>query len=184
MSDYDPGLSDYYLVNTSDGTRKLARPKSSVSAVRFRRARNTRFSLTAKIGIQLLDRDGRTVNLTQGLGVNFFNEENDEPATPPSYGVAGLDQRRSRRVCFTIALTSGKSHLMAAGAKNLTDGVGRREKTRFSLRAVWIRKSAAIDPAKPMLLHAENEETRRFRILSRQDQRRFAGETGHGREGL
>src|SRR5438034_6229208 len=32
MSDYDPGLSDYYLVNTTDGTRKLLGQKTRFGA--------------------------------------------------------------------------------------------------------------------------------------------------------
>jgi len=32
MSDYDPGLTDYYLVNTDDGTRKLVGQKQRFGA--------------------------------------------------------------------------------------------------------------------------------------------------------
>src|SRR5437763_10380099 len=45
------------------------------------------------------------------------------------------------------------------GAKNLTDNVGRQSKIQFR----YVRldpKERSIDPAKPLLLHAENEETR------------------------
>ena len=59
----------------------------------------------------------------------------------------------------TIVTTSGKSRLTAARAKNLTDGVGRKEKT--ALRYVRLDpKERWIDPDKPMLLRAENQETR------------------------
>src|SRR6185312_11813250 len=44
-------------------------------------------------------------------------------------------------------------------AKNVTDGVGRKEKT--ALRYVRLDpKERSIDPDKPMLLSAENQETR------------------------
>jgi hypothetical protein len=45
-----------------------------------------------------------------------------------------------------------------SGAKNLTDSVGRREHVQFR----YVRldpKERSIDPAKPLLLHAENQDT-------------------------
>jgi dipeptidyl aminopeptidase/acylaminoacyl peptidase len=157
MSDYDPGLSDSYLVNTVDGTRKLLGSKQ-----RF----GVSVSPNAKYAIYFDGKDwnsysiadGRTVNLTRTLGVNFFDEENDEPSLPSSYGVGGWTKDDAAVLLydhFDIWQVSPDG----TGAKNLTDGVGRKEKT--VLRYVRLDpKERSIDPAKPLLLHAENEETR------------------------
>ena len=88
MSDYDPGLTDYYLVKADDGSRKLVGQKQ-----RF----GVSISPGAKYAIYFDGKDwisysiatGATLNLTKNLGVHFFNEDNDEPALPPPYGVAG-----------------------------------------------------------------------------------------------
>jgi dipeptidyl aminopeptidase/acylaminoacyl peptidase len=157
MSDYDPGLSDYYLVNTADGTRKLVGQKQRFGASLSPGAKYS-ISFDGKDWNSYSIADGRTVNLTRGLGVNFFNEENDEPATPPSYGFAGWT-RDDREVLLYDRYDIWQVAPDGSSAKNLTDGVGRRDKT--VLRYVRLDpKERSIDPAKPLLLHAENEETR------------------------
>jgi dipeptidyl aminopeptidase/acylaminoacyl peptidase len=157
MSDYDPGLSDFYLVNTTDGTRKLVGQKQ-----RF----NASLSPAAKYVIYFDGKDwnsysvadGRSLNLTKDLGVHFFNEDNDEPAPPPSYGFAGWT-KDDREVLLYDRFDIWQVSADGSGAKNLTDGVGRKESIQFR----YVRldpKERSIDPAKPLLLHAENEETR------------------------
>jgi dipeptidyl aminopeptidase/acylaminoacyl peptidase len=157
MADYNPGLTDFYLVNTSTGARKLIGSKQ-----RF----NVSLSPNAKYAIYFDGKDwysysvadGKVVNLTQSLGARFFNEENDTPSTPGSYGAAGWtkddhDVLLYDRYDIWQVSPDGK------GAKNLTDGAGRKESTE--LRYVRLDpKERSIDPAKPMLLRAENEETR------------------------
>ena len=156
-ADYDPGLTDYYLVNTSTAARKLIASKQ-----RF----NVSLSPNAKYAIYFDGKDwysysvadGKIVNLTQSLDARFFNEENDTPSTPGPYGTAGWtkddhDVLLYDRYDIWQVSPDGK------GAKNLTDGVGRRETTAFR----YVRldpKERWIDPSKPMLLRAENEETR------------------------
>ena len=157
MSDYDPGLSDSYVVNTVDGTRK-----SIGSKHRF----GVSISPAAKYAIYFDGKDwnsysiadGRTVNLTRNLGVNFFDEENDQPSLPGSYGVGGWTKDDAQVLLydhFDIWQVSPDG----SGARNLTDSIGRKEKT--VLRYVRLDpKERSIDPARPLLLHAENEETR------------------------
>jgi dipeptidyl aminopeptidase/acylaminoacyl peptidase len=156
-ADYDPGLTDYYLINTSTGARKLilAKQRGNVSL-----SPNAKFAIyfDGKDWYSYSVADGNVVNLTQSLGTRFFNEENDTPSTPGSYGSAGWtkddhDVLLYDRYDIWQVSPDGK------GAKNLTDGVGRKESTelryvRLDPRERWI------DPAKPMLLRAENEETR------------------------
>ena len=155
-ADYDPGFSDYYLVNTADGSRKLIGAKQRGG-----------FSLSpgAKYAIYFDGKDwnsysvasGSITNLTKDLKVNFYDEENDTPSVPGSYGVAGWTKDDNDVLLYdhydVWQIAPDGSH-----AKNLTDGVGRKEKT--TLRYVRLDpKERSIDPDKPMLLSADNQET-------------------------
>ena len=156
-SDYDPGLTDYYLVNAEDGTRKPVTQKQ-----RF----NVSLSPGGKYALYFDGRDwtsysvatGMKVNLTKSLGVNFFNEDNDTPELPNAYGVAGWTKDDTSVLIydrFDIWQVSPDG----SGAKNLTGGVGRRDHLQF--RYVRLdQRERAIDAAKPLLLRAQNEETR------------------------
>jgi dipeptidyl aminopeptidase/acylaminoacyl peptidase len=157
MSDYDPGLSDFYLVNTADGTRKLVGQKQ-----RF----NVSLSPGAKYAIYFDGKDwnsysiavGATVNLTRNLPAHFFNEDNDTPELPSSYGLAGWT-KDDREVLLYDRFDIWQVSPDGIGAKNLTDSMGRKESIQFR----YVRldpKERSIDPVKPLLLHAENEETR------------------------
>jgi dipeptidyl aminopeptidase/acylaminoacyl peptidase len=101
--------------------------------------------------------DGRVANLTSNIKSQFFNEDNDVPQTPGSYGFAGWTKDDldvliyDRYDIWQVSPDGSKS-------KNLTDGLGRKEKT--ALRYVRLDpKERFIDPDKPMLLQAENEDT-------------------------
>ncbi len=155
--DYNPGLSDYYVVNTVDGVRKLLAQKQrfpiSLSpggkyAIYFDGKDWNSYSVS----------DGKTVNLTRDLKVNFFDEDNDTPTTPGPYGVAGWTTQ-DRDVLVYDRFDVWQLSPDGKSAKNLTDGVGRKEKIAFR----YVRldpKERSIDPSKTLLLHAENEETR------------------------
>src|SRR5215218_6922218 len=156
-NDYDPGFTDYYLVNTSDGSRKplLTKQRSNVS-----------LSPNAKYAIYFDGKDwysyavngGSTVNLTKDIKVNFYNEENDTPSTPGSYGIAGWT-KDDTDVLIYDKYDIWRVSPDGSAATNLTDGVGRKEST--ALRYVRLDpRERSIDPDKPMLLSAENEETR------------------------
>jgi dipeptidyl aminopeptidase/acylaminoacyl peptidase len=157
MSDYDPGLTDYYLVNTTDGTRKLLGQKTRFGASLSPGAKYAVF-FDGKDWNSYSISSGKSVNLTKGLGVNFFDEENDEPAMPSSYGFAGWT-KDDREVLLYDHFDVWQVAPDGTNAKNLTDGVGRRDKLVFR----YVRldpKERAIDPANQLLLHAENEEAR------------------------
>jgi dipeptidyl aminopeptidase/acylaminoacyl peptidase len=155
-SDYDPGFSDFYLVNTSDGSRKpiLTKQRGNVS-----------LSPNAKYAIYFDGKDwysysvatGSTVNLTKSISANFYNEENDTPSTPGSYGLAGWT-KDDADVLIYDHYDVWQIAPDGSSAKNLTDGVGRKELT--TLRYVRLDpKERSIDPDKPMLFSAENQET-------------------------
>src|SRR3989440_5440394 len=157
MSDYDPGLTDFYVVSAEDGARKLVTQKQRG---------NVSMSPGAKYAIYFDGKDwnsysiagGATVNLTKNLPVHFFNEDNDTPEVPNSYGLGGWTKDDHDLLIydrFDVWQVSPDG----SGAKNLTDGVGRRDHLQFR----YVRldpKERSIDPMKPLLLHAENEDTR------------------------
>ncbi len=102
--------------------------------------------------------DGRDVNLTKSLGVSFAREDHDSPSTPFNYGTAGWT-KDEKFVLLNDRYDIWQVAADGSGGKMLTDGVGRREKIEFR----YVRldpKERAIDPARPMLLSAENEWTR------------------------
>jgi dipeptidyl aminopeptidase/acylaminoacyl peptidase len=156
-SDYDPGYTDYYLINTADGSRKPVRRKQRGGISLSPGAKYAIF-FDGKDWHSYSVADGHIVNLTRNLGVNFFNEDNDTPDVPGSYGVAGWT-KDDREVLIYDRYDVWLISPDGSGAKTLTDGVGRREKLAFR----YVRldpKERSIDPAKPLLLRADNEENR------------------------
>jgi dipeptidyl aminopeptidase/acylaminoacyl peptidase len=153
----DSNSSDVYLVNTEDGSRKLLFKKQRGGTTWSPNGKYALF-FDGKDWNSVSMPDGKVTNLTAKLDVKFFNEEHDSPSTPPSYGSAGwtADEKfvllYDRYDVWQIAPDG-------SNAKNLTDGVGRKEKTE--LRYVRLDpQERAIDAAKPLLLKAENEWTR------------------------
>ena len=156
ISDYDPGFSDYYLVNTSDGSRKplLTKQRGGVS-----------LSPGAKYVVYFDGKDwysysianGTTVNLTKDIAVRFYNEDNDVPSTPGPYGVAGWT-KDDANVLIYDRFDIWQMAPDGSRTLNLTDGAGRKE--HVALRYVRLDpKERSIDPDKPMLLSADNEDT-------------------------
>jgi dipeptidyl aminopeptidase/acylaminoacyl peptidase len=155
--DDDANSADVYLVNTADGTRKplFKKQRGGISW-----SPNGHYALfyDGKDWNTISFPDARVTNITVKLGVKFSDETHDSPSTPPAYGNGGwtADEKSvllyDRYDIWQVA-PDGSS------AKNLTDGVGRKEKIQFR----YVRldpQERAIDGAKPLLLRAENEWTR------------------------
>jgi len=101
-----------------------------------------------------------STNLTAHLKVKFSSELHDSPGGAGNYGNSGWTKDGRTFLAndrFDVwALTPD-----AATAKNVTEGVGRKEKLQF--RIVRLRadpRDRGIDPAESLLLRAENEVTR------------------------
>lgn len=155
--DDDANSADVYIVNTSDGTRKAVMKKHSRG---FTWSPGGRYALfyDGKDWNTLSVPDGKIANLTKNLGVNFWQEDHDSPSTPPAYGNAGWTSDDKYALIYDhydIWQVSPDGSI----AKNLTAGVGRKEKIQF--RYVRLdQQEKGVDPSKPMLLRAENEWTR------------------------
>lgn len=156
LRDWDTSYTDFYLVNTENGTRKALSQKQSYNLTLSPKARFALY-FDGKDWHSLSIPEGRDVNLTAQLGVNFWNEDTDTPSTPGPYGSAGWS-KDDEYVLLYDRFDVWQVKPDGQGAKNLTDGVGRRAHTE--LRYVRLDpKERFIDPAKPMLLRAENEDT-------------------------
>ncbi|MGE0129362.1 MAG: alpha/beta hydrolase family protein [Blastocatellales bacterium] len=159
----DTNYSDIYFVNTADGSRKLLLKKFQFPVS---------FSPSGKYGVFFDGKDwgsvsfpdGKFTNLTKSLGVSFWREDTDTPSTPRAYG-NGDWTKDDKYVLLYDKYDVWQIAADGSSARNLTDGVGRKEKIEFRVvRLDQERGPGAsdhgIDPAKPLLLAAENEWTR------------------------
>jgi dipeptidyl aminopeptidase/acylaminoacyl peptidase len=104
--------------------------------------------------------EGKVTNLTAALGVKFFDEQADTPGTPPAYGAA-VWTKDSKYVLLNDRYDIWQVAPDGSAAKNLTGAVGRRSKIVFRyVRLDTDPRDRGIDPAKPLLLRAEDERTR------------------------
>jgi dipeptidyl aminopeptidase/acylaminoacyl peptidase len=155
--DDDANSGDVSIVNTSDGSRKPVMKKHSRG---FTWSPGGKYALfyDGKDWNTISIPDGKLVNLTRALPVKFWRESHDSPSTPPSYGSAGWTGD-DRYVLIYDQFDIWQVAPDGSNAKTLTDGVGRKEKIQF--RYVKLDpQEKGIDPAKPLLLTAENIWTR------------------------
>lgn len=149
-------FSDLYMVNTKSGERRPLLKKQNGAS----------WSPGGKYLLRWDGKDwhchavatGKSVNLTARLGPLFADEQHDAPSTRPPYGIAGWTPGDA------AVLVYDRYDLWlirpdASDATNVTAGVGRKNTTQ--LRLVTLDpKQRHIDPARPVLLRAENLETR------------------------
>jgi dipeptidyl aminopeptidase/acylaminoacyl peptidase len=154
--EYDQRYSDSYLVDTLTGARHLIAKKHTGQVT---------WSPNGKYALLFNGTDwntisvpeGKTVNLTASLPVKFWTEDNDTPGTPQSYGTAGWT-KDGKYVLLYDRFDVWQVTPDGRGATNLTDGAGRHD--HLQLRYVKLdAKEKSIDPAKPLILRAENMDT-------------------------
>ncbi|MEO6725974.1 MAG: prolyl oligopeptidase family serine peptidase, partial [Blastocatellia bacterium] len=159
----DTNYSDIYLVNTADGARKLLLKKQQFG-LSF--SPNGKYALIfdGKDWGSVSVPDGKFTNLTKDLPAKFWREDTDTPSTPGPYGSGGWI-KNDKYVLLYDKYDIWQIAPDGSSAKNLTDGVGGKEKIAF--RYVRMEQDRGeepgergIDPAKPLLLSAENEWTR------------------------
>ncbi len=153
----DTNYSDVYLVNTTDGARKPLLKKNQFGVS---------WSPNGKYGLVFDGKDWQTIsvpdgkmtNLTAKLGVNFWREDHDSPSTAPAYGMGGW-VKDDKSVLLYDEFDVWQIAPDGSSAKNLTDGMGRKEKIEFRY-ARLDSDERFLDPVKPLLLSAENVATR------------------------
>ncbi len=159
LVEYDERYTDSYLVDATTGDRKLVLKKNrGAAALSPDGSRGLYFDGRNWNSISVPD--GKVTNLTAALGVKFFDEQADTPGTPPAYGAAGWT-KDGKYVLLNDRYDIWQVAPDGSSAKNLTDAVGRRSQIAFRyVRLDSDPRDRGIDPAKPLLLRAENERTR------------------------
>jgi dipeptidyl aminopeptidase/acylaminoacyl peptidase len=163
MVEYDSRYTDQYLVNTVSGERRLLGKQ---------RQGPYSWSPDGRFGLRFEGKDwfclnvatAQEVNLTSGVGVNFFNEEHDSPSRPNSYGFGGWT-RDAKYVLLNDRFDVWQISPDGKLAKNLTDGFGRKHAIqlrvlRTDARGEGDERLEGLDPAKPLLLRGESVESR------------------------
>jgi len=160
MQEYDERFEDAYVVNTETGERKLVLTKHSGRLVLSPDSKYAAY-FNGKDWITVSVPDGKIANLTGKLSVSFGREENDQPSNPSAYGLAGWTND-GRYLLLYDRFDIWRSKPDGSEAVNLTTGLGRNEHTAFRLVRFQYGEPSDkwIDPAKPLLLRAENERTR------------------------
>ncbi|MEO8026714.1 MAG: prolyl oligopeptidase family serine peptidase [Bryobacteraceae bacterium] len=174
MVDFDGSYANFYLIDTATGSRKLLfekqRSGGGGGGGGFGAGPVT-WSPTGKAFLLFRDNNWHSVSVPSGVVTNltgamtekFFNEENDSPAAPGNYGQAGWTKDGAWVLVndhYDVWAISpdGKA------SKNLTGGMGRREHIQFRVQRLDRddpdEEDRGIDPAKLLLLHAENQLTR------------------------
>ena len=150
-------VSDYYLVDMETGHRtELA--KKLEGTMRWSGDGKYALSFDGKDWFATALPSGTRVNLTAKLPVHFWNEENDTPSTPPAYGIGGWT-KDDKYVLLYDHFDIWQIAPDGSSVVNLTMGLGRKE--HLELRYVKLdSEEKTIDPAKALLLRAENTETR------------------------
>jgi dipeptidyl aminopeptidase/acylaminoacyl peptidase len=157
MAEYDQRYSDSYLVNARTGERKVLAKKHTGSVTW---SPDSKYALlfNGKDWSTISVPDGKSINLTNKLGVRFDNEDYDMAGTPPSYGAAGWT-KDGQSVLVYDRFDIWQLKPDGSGAVNLTAGFGR--KNNLQLRVVRLdTESRWLDSKEPVLLRAENLKTR------------------------
>jgi dipeptidyl aminopeptidase/acylaminoacyl peptidase len=172
MVDYDGNFNDVYFVDLGTGARKLALKqfRGAVGAGgRGGGAGGVQLSPDGKYALAFKDKqwwsigvpDGKMTDVTSKLGVAVYNEDDDRPEEPTAYGMGGWTKDGKWALVYDrydIWAVSPEG----APARKLTSG----RNSGLQFRIVRLDNAAeeeagrGIDPAKPLLLRAENLETR------------------------
>jgi dipeptidyl aminopeptidase/acylaminoacyl peptidase len=158
QADYDERYSDAYIIDAVTGKRTLVSKKNH-GGVSW--SPNGRYLLNfdGKDWQTISVPDGKNVNLTANLPAKFFNEESDTPNTPNAYGTAGWT-KDGKSVLIYDQYDIWRISPDGSGAKNITAGYGRQHDVRLRyVRLAEDPRERWIDPAKQVLLQAENLKT-------------------------
>jgi len=153
---------DVYVVDPGTGTRKMIREKISGQASL---SDDGKYVLFFDNGVWYTHAiaTGKTTDITSAIkGVHFDQETWDTPAIPAAWGVAGWTKGDRSVLLYDRFDIWEIDPAGVRPAAIVTDSVGRRENITF--RLVDLRRDdddeRAIDPAKPLMLRAFDEDTK------------------------
>jgi dipeptidyl aminopeptidase/acylaminoacyl peptidase len=167
MVDFDGNYADIYVLDTRTGERRLALKQHRAG---FGGA--TAWSPDGQSAAFFRDRhwhvlDATTLrsrNLTETLPVKFYDEDDDTPDPPGGYGPA-MWTKDGRALLLNDRYDVWYVPADGTAARNLTTGVGRREKVVFRVQRLASpgeedEDARYADTAKPLVLRASSEVTR------------------------
>jgi dienelactone hydrolase len=175
ISDYKRPAADLYRVNTATGERTLMLrgqiTNTSTGSHVFGTSPDGRYFLYWKAGqFQLYDLDaGSSTPLTRGGLVSFIDLEFDNPGPKPPYGITSWT-KDGKAVVLTHRYDLWLAPVDGSAPRNLTNGVGSKNAIRFrylntesteGMGPLQRARTQAIDPAKPMLLSAYGQWTKK-----------------------
>lgn len=158
LTDYDARYNDLYFVETKTGKRTLLEKKVGVNPFSSPDGHYYLF-FNGRDWVSIDISNGEHRNLTSIAGLSFYNEDDDHPAKPPAYG-GPVFTKDSKYALLPDQFDIWLFALDGSLARNLTDGVGRKEK--LQLRVVNLTnnpKEPGLDPSQPVLVRAENVTT-------------------------
>ncbi|MBI5085035.1 MAG: S9 family peptidase [Acidobacteria bacterium] len=171
MADYDGSYQDVYIVDAVTGQRKnvIRQLRGGGGGGGFGGG-PLQLAPDGKHAFYFNDRawhlmslpDGASRNVTGALKTAFHDELHDSPDAAPSYGQAGWAKDSAS---FYVYDRYDVWQIFADGraARNVTSGEGRKAKVQFRITRidpVEEDDDRGIDPARPLTLRAENEDTR------------------------
>jgi len=154
---FDANYSDHYLVNTK-GRHAQEDPEQARRRRHLVRRRQVPPLSPGQALARLECRGRQDDRLTTKLPVKFWSEDADTPSTPPSFGQAGWTADDKHVVLYDqydVWLLDADGR----GAKNLTGGAGRKNRTQYRIVRLG-EPERALDMQKPLLLKAESLDTR------------------------
>ncbi|HXC97061.1 MAG TPA: prolyl oligopeptidase family serine peptidase [Edaphobacter sp.] len=159
IQDYGERILDTYIVDLDTGQRTLALKRHEGQT---RQSPGGKYLLTfdGKDWNAISIATGKSINLTAKLPVAFWNEEEDTPSTHAPYGI-GEWTKDDKHVLLYDRYDIWQIAPDGSSAVNLTHGLGRAQ--HLQLRAVVFHsdpEDRTIDPAKPLLIRAEDTNTR------------------------
>jgi len=163
---YDDFYQDSYLISLQTGRhllagRRVREPCSLSPAGKYALC----YDVNGRDWYTVRASDGRRVVLTKGLKVAFYDELDDHPAAPPSYGSVGWTTGDAR-VLIHDRYDIWSFDPDRVDARDITGGYGRAHKRRFDraltdgLPAVSETDRKAIDPNRPMYLFGLDDVTK------------------------
>jgi dipeptidyl aminopeptidase/acylaminoacyl peptidase len=168
-TDYDGRYVDVLLVDPATGARRPALTElrseggGAGGALAWSPDGRWAFYYQSKHWHILNTADGTTRNLTAPLGVAFHDEEHDSPSPAGPYGQAGWT-KDSQSLLLYDRFDVWQVWVDGRPAKNLTAASGRATKTQLRVQNIEPideeNDDRGLDPAKPLTLRGESEETR------------------------
>ncbi|QYM78460.1 prolyl oligopeptidase family serine peptidase [Horticoccus luteus] len=170
LRDFDGTYGDIYAINTATGGRRLLLRKLRGNSGDEGTPAIT-LSPDGRWAAYFDDRQWRLINvesgesrdLTSKLGVAFQDEEHDQPEAAKPYGWAGWADD-SRSLLLYDRYDAWQAFVDGTPARNLTRGAGRAQKIIFRVQDMAAHEeddaSRGFDPARPLIVRGESEETR------------------------